>query len=156
MKECENTSTMTNEVLLESGPAATINGYESGRLTVLVASSEATVLMYATVMLRDAGRFNLLMANSGADAIQQAKGFVHPIQVLLADFQMHGMTGIELATELTAERPDIKVLLMSDFPTGTLVLNDGWHFLPKPFVSSQLTALVTTMGEPDKASRFAK
>jgi CheY-like chemotaxis protein len=96
------------------------------------------------------------MAESGADAIQRAADFRPDIAVLLADFQMKGMTGIELATKLTASRPAIKVLLMSDFPTGTLVLNDGWHFLPKPFVFSQLSALMTTLAEPHKAPFFAQ
>jgi hypothetical protein len=34
------------------------------------------------------------------------------------------------------ERPKLKVLLMSDFPGGMLVLNEGWHYLMKPFVPS--------------------
>ncbi len=119
-------------------------------------STHATVLMYAAVMIKDSGLFNVLIAHSGADAIRQAKAFEHEIRVLLADFQMNGMTGIELAIQLTAARPHLKVLLMSEFPTGTLVLNEGWHFLAKPFVSSQLTALITTAAEPDKPSRFAR
>jgi FixJ family two-component response regulator len=52
------------------------------------------------------------------------------------------MSGVELATALTHERPGIKVLLMSGFPDGMLVLNEGWHFLAKPFIASQLCALV--------------
>jgi len=68
---------------------------------------------------------------------------------------MEGMTGIELATQLTAERPEVKVLLMSGYPAGMLVLNEGWHFLPKPFVSSQLLALVVGLVSPDTTSRFA-
>ena len=57
---------------------------------------------------------------------QQFKG---EIQVLLSDFQMAGMSGIDLATAITVDRPKLKVLLMSGFPSGLLVLNDGWHFL---------------------------
>jgi len=64
------------------------------------------------------------------------------------------MTGIELAIEITALRPKIKVLLMSGYPGGTLVLNEGWHFLAKPFVPSQLSALITGLVDPDKKSKF--
>ncbi len=45
---------------------------------------------------------------------------------------MPGMTGIELAIQLNQERPDTKILLVSGLPTGILVLNNGWQFLPKP------------------------
>jgi FixJ family two-component response regulator len=55
---------------------------------------------------------------------------------------MPGMSGIDLATEMTIERPHLQVLLMSGFPAGMLVLNEGWHFLAKPFIGSQLRALV--------------
>jgi hypothetical protein len=33
--------------------------------------------------------------------------------------------------------------MMSGFTGGMLVLNDGWHFLAKPFVPSQLRALIS-------------
>ena len=56
---------------------------------------------------------------------------------------------------MTLDRPKLKVLLMSAFPNGMLVLNEGWHFLPKPFIPSQLRALVTGLTSPDKHSRFA-
>jgi len=57
---------------------------------------------------------------------------------------------------MTLDRPQLKVLLMSGFREGTLVLNEGWHFLDKPFVASQLRALVTGIVSPDKKSRFSK
>jgi hypothetical protein len=60
------------------------------------------------------------------------------------------MSGIELATALTIARPGIKVLMMSGFEGGTLVLNEGWHFLPKPFVESQLRSIVTTLLSLDR------
>jgi DNA-binding NtrC family response regulator len=70
---------------------------------------------------------------------------------------MPQMTGIELATAMTAERPELKVLLMSGFDGGMLVLNEGWHFLPKPFIPSQLRALISGLASPDKPNaRFSK
>jgi len=46
-----------------------------------------------------------------------------------------GVSGVDLATAMTIERPQLKVLLMSGFPGWMLVLNEGWHFLAKPFVA---------------------
>src|SRR5882724_2143067 len=101
------------------------------------------------------GDYDVLSAGSGQEALHKAKACKSEIHLLLSDFQMEGMTGIELATQLTAERPKIKVLLMSGYPAGMLVLNEGWHFLPKPFVASQLLALVVGLVSPDKTSKFA-
>jgi two-component system, cell cycle sensor histidine kinase and response regulator CckA len=67
------------------------------------------------------------------------------IHLLLSDFQMPGMSGIDLANKMSLARPQIKVLLMSGFTEGTLVLDDGWHFLAKPLVPSQLSAMINTL-----------
>jgi len=67
---------------------------------------------------------------------------------------MQGMSGIDLATLLTEARLKIKVLMMSGFPGGMLVLNEGGHFLAKPFVGSQLRSLAIGLVYPDKDSRF--
>jgi hypothetical protein len=69
---------------------------------------------------------------------------------------MEGVNGVDLATKMTADRPALKVLLISPFTDGMLVLNEGWHFLPKPFISSQLRSLITGLVYPDKPSTFSK
>jgi hypothetical protein len=53
-----------------------------------------------------------------------------------------------LAAQISMKWPNLKVLLMSECRGGTLVLNEGWHFLPKPFVASQLNALILTLLTP--------
>jgi DNA-binding NtrC family response regulator len=77
------------------------------------------------------------------------------IHLLLSDFQMPGMSGIELATQMSVDRPQLKVLMMSGFTEGMLVLNEGWHFLAKPFIPSQLRALVSGLLFPERSSRFS-
>jgi len=57
---------------------------------------------------------------------------------------------------MTLDRPKLKVLLMSGFPDGMLVLNEGWHFLAKPFVNSQLSALVAGLVCPERRTKFSK
>jgi DNA-binding NtrC family response regulator len=56
------------------------------------------------------------------------------------------MNGIELARILAAERPGLKVLLISAYDEGLLVLEQGagWNFLAKPFLPSSLAAAVET------------
>jgi hypothetical protein len=44
--------------------------------------------------------------------------------------------------------------MMSGFSEGMLVLNEGWDFLAKPFVASQLQTLI--IGLIDPTSRFAE
>jgi hypothetical protein len=37
-----------------------------------------------------------------------------------------------------------------------LVLNEGWHFLAKPFIPSQLRALIVGLVSPDRTSNFSE
>lgn len=121
--------------------------------TVLVVDDDPAILKTVSDLLgRD---FKVLRAKSGIEALQLSKDSQFEISLLLSDFQMPGMSGVELATQLTAQRPEIKVLLMSGYPAGMLILNEGWHFLAKPFVPSQLRSLIEGLVSPDKASRFS-
>ena len=105
--------------------------------TVLLAEDEQLVRTFVLSMLQKAG-YNVIVAVDGQDALQKAKAFDGIIHLLLSDVQMPNMTGIELATQLQIDRPEVKVLLMSGMPAGMLLLNDGWQFLPKPFMSPLL------------------
>jgi len=123
--------------------------------TVLVVDDEESILKNVSFFLR-AGNFNVLTASSGEEALQKSRDFKEAIHLLLTDFQMPGMDGINLATAMSVDRPQLKVLMMSGFTSGMLVLNEGWHFLPKPFIASQLLALVVGLASPDQKSRFSR
>jgi DNA-binding NtrC family response regulator len=122
--------------------------------TILVVDDEPGILSVVSEVLRDI-EYNILTASTGATGLQRSREFEGEIQLLLSDFQMPGgMSGVDLATAISLERPQLKVLLMSSFPEGMLVLNEGWHFLAKPFVTSQLRALVVGLVSPDRRTRF--
>ena len=119
------------------------------RKTILVVDDDPEILGSVSGFL--APNYDVLTAKSGEEALQQSKDFKNEIHLLLSDLQMAGMTGIDLATQITVQRPRIKVLLMSGFTGGMLVLNEGWHFLPKPFIPSQLRTLVAGLISPAKS-----
>jgi two-component system cell cycle sensor histidine kinase/response regulator CckA len=109
--------------------------------TILIVDDEPSVIEVVGRML-DRDSLNILTASSGSDALQRSREYPHEIHLLLTDFRMPRMSGMELATKITSERPGLKVLMMSGFSDGMLRLNEGWHFLEKPFVPSRLRALV--------------
>ena len=123
------------------------------KMTILVVDDDPSILETVSDLL---GRnYSVLRANSGKEALQLSKDCKSEIRLLLSDFQMPRTGGIELATQITAQRPAIKVLLMSGYPAGMLILNEGWHFLAKPFIPSQLRVLIEGLVSPDKISRFS-
>jgi DNA-binding NtrC family response regulator len=127
---------------------------EQNRKTILIVDDDPVVLERVSGMLAD-NNYLVLRGGSGAEALLQSRAYKGEIHLLLSDFQMPGMSGVALATTMTAERPQLRVLLMSGFAEGMLVLNEGWHFLAKPFVASQLRALVAGLAYPDRPNRFS-
>jgi two-component system cell cycle sensor histidine kinase/response regulator CckA len=105
--------------------------------TILFADDDGQLQTLVSALLARCG-YNLIVASSGQDALQKAREFGGVIDLLLSDVEMPGMTGIELAIQLNQERPNTKILLISGLPSGILVLNNGWQFLPKPFASDML------------------
>jgi len=127
---------------------------ENNQKTVLVVDDDPMVIKFVSSIVLSGG-FKLLTAASGELALELLNGYKGDLHLLLSDFQMTGVSGIDLATQVTRDRPELKVLLMSGFPEGMLILNEGWHFLAKPFVPSQLLTLISGLITPDKPTRFA-
>ena len=128
-------------------------GLQTAHKTILLVDDDAAILRFVSGLLVEY-KYNVLVASSGSEALQVSRDCNCAIHLLLSDFEMPGMNGIRLAAEISLERPQIKVLLMSGFTGGMLVLNEGWHFLAKPFIPSQLRALIKGLISPDEYSEL--
>src|SRR6185437_2791149 len=113
------------------------------RETIMVVDDQAAVLQTVVAVLQHAN-FRVLSADSGVKAIRLAEETDGRIDLLLSDVDMPEMSGPDLGEALKKARPDIHVMLMSGGPEGNLlVLNYGWAFIQKPFVSAKLVEMVT-------------
>ena len=106
---------------------------------VLLADDDALVRNLVRRILEAAG-FLLLTAADATEALALSRAYSNRIHVLLTDIEMPGMDGIALAEQLTAERPDTQVLLMSG--SITRGIPDQTAFILKPFVPGELLAKI--------------
>ena len=84
----------------------------------------------------------MLAATTADDAVRHARQ-PKTIDLLLSDVMMPDVSGPNLALKLKEFWPAMRVILMSGYPGGEiLVLNHGWHFIRKPFVTVQLVAKI--------------
>lgn len=106
--------------------------------TILVVDDDVLINMNTVDLLQDLGH-TALEAYSGAQALTILRGGTH-IDLLLTDYSMPGMSGVELAAQAQALIPGLPVLLA----TGYADLPDGVQCalprLPKPYEQSQLAA----------------
>lgn len=111
--------------------------------TILVVENDAAILRLVRVILEEAG-FEVLAASSAGKAAAVEAQFSRAIHLLLSDIMMPDMCGPDLAAALKQRRPEMRVMLMSGYADGAmLVLNHGWHFIQKPFLPSGLVGRVT-------------
>jgi CheY-like chemotaxis protein len=79
--------------------------------------------------------YNVLETATADEAFQLVAQPTTPVDLVLTDIVMSGMSGRELAVRLSIERPDVRILLMSGYSADTMHLQDDEkaHFVRKPF-----------------------
>jgi PAS domain S-box-containing protein len=95
-------------------------------------------------ILASAG-YRVIAAAGGSEALAAACSHLGAIDLLLTDVVMPGMRGDEVAEQLLAVRPSIRVLYMSGFAEpflGQSMQVDDVHLLEKPFTAQALLARV--------------
>ncbi len=108
---------------------------------LLVEDEEAVRALAGTVLQRNG--YRVLEAPRGPEAVEIFERHEGPINLLLTDVVMPGMSGRELAERLRRLSPELKVLYMSGYREEALdgrgLANQGRAFLQKPFTPSALT-----------------
>lgn len=103
---------------------------------VLVVDDDPLLNLGMVFMLRDMGYAPV--------AVQDPKRvlpMVHTVprlSLLITDYQMPGMTGVELAREVTDARPGVHVLIVTGNQDVPDELAPGWQMLTKPFTPQEL------------------
>jgi len=82
--------------------------------TILLVEDEAFVRKVTAEVLESAG-YRVVIATSAAEALEAYRSCSWPIDLVLADIVMPGISGRELATELKSLCPRARVLLMSGY-----------------------------------------
>ena len=93
--------------------------------------------------------FTVLTAGDGGLALEASRSHLGPIDLLLTDVEMPRMSGLELCRNISAERPGIKVLVMSgDLREREHVSVNGLPFLQKPFTPVALRESIEALLGP--------
>ena len=136
---------------IRANPEATQTRHSPRR--ILIVDDEPTYREYLERFLVREG-FEVRAAETGFEAIEIAREFVP--DVLLADWMLRcEMHGIEVGEALRALWPDLRILLMTGFPTADLEAEAARvginGFLEKPFSLDDLASAVDSALEPGLA-----
>ena len=94
-------------------------------------------------MLRGAGH-DVVEAASGRDALDRLDQTDPPVDLMIVDFVMPGMNGVETAGLARLKRPDLPIMYMSGFGNSAVFAaqTDADHVLQKPFRPSDMAVKV--------------
>jgi len=117
-------------------------------MVILLVDDDVGVQFYVWRLLKSAG-FTVLTAGDGRAALEASRNYPGEIDLLLSDVDMPRMDGLELYRHIAAQRPEIKVLMMSgDFLATERVAVKGLPFLQKPFTHRALRNAVEELLGP--------
>ncbi|MGH7583272.1 MAG: response regulator, partial [Gemmatimonadales bacterium] len=129
-----------------------------GAETILVAEDEPELRALMKRALERHG-YGVLVAADGADALATAARHAGPIHLLLTDMVMPNLSGRQLAEQLTRERPDLRVLIMSGYSTDAIarqgVVLPHSVFLQKPVSPDALARAVRALLDSSVVSGIA-
>jgi two-component system cell cycle sensor histidine kinase/response regulator CckA len=107
-----------------------------GTETILLVEDDEAVRSLLRTSLQSKG-YSVLEAAQSNDALEILQQPGKPIDLVLTDVVMPGMSGPQLAETVKATHPDTKFLYMSGYTDDTLrrhgVRGPGSHFIQKPF-----------------------
>ena len=110
--------------------------YSRGTETVLLVEDEEPLRKVVIELLAQIG-YHVLSAANGKDAMRVAEAYREKIHLLITDVLMPEIDGPELARQLCAARPALKVIYISGYTDTSLapegVLPAGTVLVTKPF-----------------------
>jgi PAS domain S-box-containing protein len=122
---------------------AKITQVQAGSETVLLVEDEPEVRSLTSLILSRMG-YRVLTVEHGAAALEIWKQRSAEVDVLLTDVIMPQMSGVELAQQLRAQDPELRVLFMSGY-TDDMIARHGLRpgeisILEKPFTAESLAS----------------
>jgi DNA-binding response OmpR family regulator len=115
-----------------------------GPETILLVEDEAFVRKATAEVLESAG-YRLVIAKTAAEALGSYRSCLRPVDLLLADVVLPGMSGRDLAAEFKSLCPRARILLMSGHAeqlVGSGLSRHGKNCLAKPFSTRTLLSRV--------------
>lgn len=140
--------------LLGKAPAALkeepVERAVQGNETILLVEDEPAILRLTARALQSLG-YTVLAASEPGEALRLAHERVGEIHLLMTDVIMPKMNGRALAKDISSLYPHLKLLFMSGYTADVIahhgVLEEGVHFMQKPFSIKELAAKIRSVLE---------
>ena len=126
---------------------------DDGNHTIFVVEDDAAVRALVVEVLQTYN-YNVIEAENGDRAIALWPTLRNQVDLLLTDMVMPGSAnGLDVARHCLADKPDLKIIYTSGYSSelfaSNVMLREGVNYLPKPYLSSRLSAIIRNALDPD-------
>jgi len=108
--------------------------------TILIVEDQTATAQITRILLESWG-YKVIETHCAEEAIQTFERDGDGVHLVLTDVLMPGMSGPQLARELTRLKPGVRIVFMSGYPADQLSDSDA-TFLPKPFNPASLSRII--------------
>jgi PAS domain S-box-containing protein len=122
-------------------------------VTILVVDDDPIVRFATSDMLSDMGH-DVIEAGSGQHALELLGGGIRP-DLLISDYLMPVMDGVELAHRVRQGWPDVRIMLATGYAGLAGNKMADLPLLPKPFLQSELAAMIERILSESSGSQAA-
>jgi len=116
---------------------------DKNKTSILIADDNESMRSGMAQILKDEG-FSVQQASDGDTALKMA-GNIKP-NLIIADYRMPGMNGLELLNAVKTSLPDTEVIIITAFGTIDVAVKamqqGAWDFITKPFSAEELSVKV--------------
>jgi signal transduction histidine kinase len=128
-------------------------GQLNARITVLVVDDDALIAMSTVDMLEDLGH-DVIEAHSGERALEILRDRRN-IDLLVTDYSMPRMNGVQLATAARELRPDLPILLATGYAELPAGSGNDLPRIGKPYRQNQLAAEIAKILQQSAVYRMS-
>ena len=118
--------------------------------SVLIVDDDPMVAATTAAMLEDLGH-SVLVVSSGALALNVVRSDT-TIDLVVTDYAMPSMTGVELATQIRQVRPNLPIILATGYADLPNADDPGLPRLSKPYRREDLARMLTNLIDPAPAA----
>lgn len=114
---------------------------------LIVDDSRMSRLILQGLVQKSHPEWNILHAGSGEEALEMVKK--HPVDLISMDFNMHGINGLEAATEVRKLFPTLPIALVTANVQSVVqerIEESGMVFIAKPITASAVDKLAALLG----------